>query len=67
VLRPQISTKFFRLLNAGQGRQKNCLDPGEDRRVRANAQANVVTTTKVNPCLLSSVRSCIANLARTFP
>src|SRR6266478_10097694 len=31
--------QFFRLLNAGQGRQKDCLDPGEDRRVGPDAQS----------------------------
>src|SRR6266481_9934721 len=31
--------QFFRLLNAGQGCQKDCLDPSEDRRVGANAQS----------------------------
>jgi hypothetical protein len=31
--------RLNRLLDAGQRRQKNCLDPGEDRRVGANAQS----------------------------
>src|SRR6266851_2063851 len=31
--------QFFRLLNARQRCQKDCLDPGEDGRVRANAQS----------------------------